>query len=202
MIVLGTQIDGSLPIAYAAVFAMLFAMQWTMRKRVAEAYLENQRMTNRMTAQGYTAWDNVFTGNRYNLRLWIGGFKDKLRDGLGRADQGDHDQGRVERGERYRRPCDRVRRHGRDRAPQSRRHGGADRAGRHAAAPDRDDARRASFTSGWNELLAQWARLRGVATNMHPPIDPDFDGRIKFDLLTLREGGEANTVSSLDEAMG
>src|SRR3954452_20969187 len=39
-------------------------------------------MTNRMTAQGYTAWDNVFAGNRYNLRLWLGGFKSKLRDGL------------------------------------------------------------------------------------------------------------------------
>ena len=39
-------------------------------------------MTNRMTAQGYTAWDNVFAGNRYNLRLWLDGFKRKLRDGL------------------------------------------------------------------------------------------------------------------------
>ena len=75
VIVLGTQIDGSLPIAYAAVFAVLFLMQWTMRKRVAGAYRENQRMTNRMTAQGYTAWDNVFAGNRYNLRLWIGGLQ-------------------------------------------------------------------------------------------------------------------------------
>ena len=53
-----------------------------MRKRVASAYRENQRMTNRMTAQGYTAWDNVFAGNRYNLRLWLAGFKSKLRDGL------------------------------------------------------------------------------------------------------------------------
>ena len=39
-------------------------------------------MTNRMTAQGYTAWDNVFAGNRYNLRLWLSGFKHKLRDSL------------------------------------------------------------------------------------------------------------------------
>src|SRR6188508_367330 len=82
VIVLGTQIDGALPAAYVAVFVVLFTMQWTMRKRVAGAYRENQRMTNRMTAQGYTAWDNVFTGNRYNLRLWIDGFKRKLRDGL------------------------------------------------------------------------------------------------------------------------
>ena len=57
VIVLGTQIDGSLPVAYALVFVVLFLLQWTMRKRIANAYLENQRMTNRMTAQGYTAWD-------------------------------------------------------------------------------------------------------------------------------------------------
>ena len=42
----------------------MFALQFTMRKRVASTYLENQRMTNRMTAQGYTAWDNVFAGNQ------------------------------------------------------------------------------------------------------------------------------------------
>src|SRR5665213_4207553 len=68
VIVLGTQIDNSLPVAYAAVFVALFLIQWTMRKRVASTYRENQRTTNRMTAQGYTAWDNVFAGNRYNLR--------------------------------------------------------------------------------------------------------------------------------------
>ncbi len=36
VIVLGTQIDGSLPIAYAAVFAALFLMQWSMRKRCGQ----------------------------------------------------------------------------------------------------------------------------------------------------------------------
>jgi hypothetical protein len=82
VIVLGTQIDGALPIAYVLVFATLFLMQWTMRRRIASAYLENQRMNNRMTAQGYTAWDNVYAGNRYNLRLWTHGFKNRLRDGL------------------------------------------------------------------------------------------------------------------------
>ena len=39
-------------------------------------------MNNRVTAQGYTAWDNVFSGNRYNLRLWLGGFKSQLREAL------------------------------------------------------------------------------------------------------------------------
>jgi hypothetical protein len=52
VIVLGTQIDGALPVAYVVVFVVLFLMQWTMRKRVAGAYRENQRMTNRMTCSG------------------------------------------------------------------------------------------------------------------------------------------------------
>jgi hypothetical protein len=39
-------------------------------------------MNNRVTAQGYTAWDNVFSGNGYNLRLWLGGFKSRLREAL------------------------------------------------------------------------------------------------------------------------
>jgi ABC-type transport system involved in cytochrome bd biosynthesis fused ATPase/permease subunit len=58
-----------------------------------------------------------------------------------------------------------------------------------------------TFTSGWNELLAQWARLTGVADNTHPEPDPDFDNRIKIDRLVLREGGEASSVTSLDGAM-
>ena len=57
------------------------------------------------------------------------------------------------------------------------------------------------FTSGWNELLAVWARLGGVATNLHPEVDTEFDARIKFDKLILREGAATNTVGSLDEAM-
>ena len=141
VIVLGTQIDGSLPIAYAAVFVVLFLMQWTMRKRVAGAYRENQRMTNRMTAQGYTAWDNVFAGNRYNLRLWLGGFKRKLRDGLDAqitaimtkeglsAASGIIGLAIVFAAMAY------------DRRAQLRRHGGDDRARRHPAAADRDDQR-------------------------------------------------------------
>ena len=52
-------------------------MQCLVRKRVAEIYLDNQRWNNRVTAHGYTAWDNVFSGNRYNLRLWFAGFKDR-----------------------------------------------------------------------------------------------------------------------------
>ena len=143
VIVLGTQIDGALPVAYALVVATLFLMQWLMRKRVASAYLENQRMNNRMTAQGYTAWDNVFSGNRYNLRLWIAGFKDRLRSALTAQIRAIMTKEWLERGERHHQPRHRVRGDGLDRLSPCRRHGGADRARRHAAAADRDDARRA-----------------------------------------------------------
>jgi ABC-type multidrug transport system fused ATPase/permease subunit len=201
VIVLGTQIDGSLPVAYAIVFVILFLLQWTMRKRVADAYLENQRMTNRMTAQGYTAWDNVFTGNRYNLRLWLDGFKSRLRDGLdaqikaimtkeglsaasaiiglavvfgAMAMVAANSQGNLEV-----------------------------LIALAATLPRQIDMTHDvhEFTSGWNDLLAQWARLRGVADNMHPDPDRDFERRVKYDRLTLREAGSASMASSLDDAM-
>src|SRR6185437_13700721 len=201
VIVLGTQIDGTLPAAYAAVFVVLFVLQWTMRKRVASAYRENQRMTNRMTAQGYTAWDNVFTGNRYNLRLWLAGFKSKLRDGLhaqivaimtkeglsaisgivglaivftAMAGIAFQNVGNTEV-----------------------------LIALAATLPRQIDMTHDihTFTSGWNELLAEWARLTGVADNMHPEPDEDFDDRMKLDRLTLREGERASSVGSLDEAM-
>jgi ABC-type bacteriocin/lantibiotic exporter with double-glycine peptidase domain len=202
VIVLGTQIDASLPLAYIAVLVVLFVMQWSMRKRVSSAYLENQRMTNRMTAQGYTAWDNVFTGNRYNLHLWLDGFKRKLRDGL-------HAQIRAI-----------MTKEGLSAASgivglaivftamawvALRSAGDMEVLIALAATLPRQidmthDVH--TFTSGWNDLLAQWARLGGVASNMHPEPDPEFEDRVKIDRLVLHEGGTANTVASLDAAMG
>src|SRR5208283_4826316 len=81
-LVLGAEIDASLPFAYVGAFIALLLMQWALQNPIANAYLENQRMNNRVTAQGYTAWDNIFTGNRYNLRMWLSGFKTRLREGL------------------------------------------------------------------------------------------------------------------------
>jgi ABC-type multidrug transport system fused ATPase/permease subunit len=201
VIVLGTQIDGSLPVAYAVVFATLFLMQWSMRKRVANAYLENQRMNNRMTAQGYTAWDNVFTGNRYNLRLWTEGFKSRLRDGLVAQIRAimtkeglSAASGIISLIIVFAAMGWTAYRHAGDLAVL---------IALAATLPRQIEMTHDvhSFTSGWNDLLAQWARLRGVANNIHPPIDPDFDRRVKIDQLTLREGATANTVSSLDDAM-
>jgi ABC-type molybdenum transport system ATPase subunit/photorepair protein PhrA len=200
--VLGTQIDGSLPVAYALVFAVLFLMQWSMRRRVASAYLENQRMTNRMTAQGYTAWDNVFTGNRYNLRIWLSGFKAKLRDGLKAQIRAIMTKEGLSAASGiigltivvsamgwvvFQNPGDTE-----------------ILIALAATLPRQIEMTHdvQTFTSGWNELLAQWARLNGVADNMHPDFDPEFDDRIKFDRLVLREEGDASVVSSLDDAMG
>src|SRR5260370_20312899 len=81
-IVLGVEIDAGLPAAYAATFAILMALQLSVRRRIADIYLENQRPDNRFIAHGYTAWDNVFSGNRYNWRLWLGAFKSHLLDCL------------------------------------------------------------------------------------------------------------------------
>jgi ABC-type bacteriocin/lantibiotic exporter with double-glycine peptidase domain len=201
VIVLGTQIDSTLPVAYVIVFVVLFLMQWTMRKRVAGAYRENQRMTNRMTAQGYTAWDNVFAGNRYNLRLWIGGFKAKLRDGL------DAQIRAI------------MTKEGLSAASgiiglaivfaamgfiAVRNTGDMEILIALAATlPRQIDMTHDihTFTAGWNELLASWARLTGVADSMHPVADPDYDARMKLDRLVLREGGNASSVTSLDDAM-
>ncbi len=57
------------------------------------------------------------------------------------------------------------------------------------------------LASGWNDFIAIWTRFGGVAANMLPQPDPDFDKRIKFDRLVLREGDHANVVSSLGDAV-
>src|SRR6185503_12838626 len=179
VIVLGTEIDGALPIAYVAMFVVLFVMQWTMRRRVAGAYRENQRMTNRMTAQGYTAWDNVFAGNRYNLRLWLDGFKRKLRDGL------DAQIKAI------------MTKEGLSAASGIIGLAIVFAAMAYIAVNNSGDMEVMialattlprqiemthdihTFTSGWNELLASWARMTGVADNMHPEADAEFDRRMK-----------------------
>jgi len=57
------------------------------------------------------------------------------------------------------------------------------------------------LATGWNDFIAIWTRFGGVAANMLPEPDPDFDKRVKFDRLVLREGDHANVVSSLGDAL-
>jgi ABC-type transport system involved in cytochrome bd biosynthesis fused ATPase/permease subunit len=200
-LVLGTEIDLSLPFAYVGAFAALLLMQWALQKPLARTYLENQRMNNRVTAQGYTAWDNIFSGNGYNLRLWLGGFKSRLREALTA-------QVRAI-----------VAREG-----MSAMSGIVSLAIVFAtitvvAVNNVGDTallialattlpRQIEMTyelhllaSGWNDFIAVWTRFGGVAANMLPQPEAAFDDRIKFDRLVLREGEDANVVSSVSDAL-
>ncbi len=199
--VIGTEIDTSFPVAYGIIFAVLIGLQIMARKPVARANLENQRMTNRMTAQGYTAWDNVFAGNRYNLRLWLAGFKVRLRDAL---------RAQIK--------------------AIMTREGVSTVSGIIAlivifivmvkvsiqnagdtevlvmlatVLPRQIEMTKDCYTlaAGWNDMVAVWARLGGAVDNMYPDPDAAYDARIKYDRLVLREDEQAKTVGSLDDAL-
>ena len=200
-VVLGAEIDVSLPLAYVGAFAALLLMQWALQDPITRTYLENQRMNNRLTAQGYTAWDNIFSGNRYNLRLWLSGFKTRLRVALTA-------QVRAI-----------VAREG-----MSAMSGIVSLAivfATMAIVAVRDAGnvavlialattlpRQIEMTyelhliaTGWNDFVAVWTRFGGVVANMQPQPEAAFDDRIKFDRLVLREGGDANVVSSVNDAL-
>jgi ABC-type bacteriocin/lantibiotic exporter with double-glycine peptidase domain len=200
-IVLGAEIDGALPVAYAAVFVILVGMQYFVRHRVTEIYLDSQRWNNRVTAHGYTAWDNVFAGNKYNLHLWFKGFKFRARECLKAAI-------RVI-----------VAREGLSAAGAiigltivfttlayiAFRDAGdtAILIGLAATLPRQIDMTNEvhQLAIEYNDVLASWTRVGGIADNMHPEPDPGFNRRIKFDKLVLREGGEVQIVGSVDDAM-
>ena len=199
--VLGSEIDNSFPVAYGAAFAVLILMQIAARKPVARAFLENQRQTNRMTAQGYTAWDNVFAGNRYNLRLWLAGFKSRLRDalkaqiwaimtreGLSSA------SGIVGLAIIFAAIV----------AVAIRNSGDTEMLVILAATLPRQIEMTKdmySLASGWNDMVAIWARMGGVIASMRPDPDPHYDARMKFDRIVLRENDEVVTVGSLADAL-
>src|SRR5437899_3368855 len=194
-IVLGVAIDAGLPVAYAVTFAILMMIQWSMRRRIADVYLENQRQNNRVTAHGYTAWDNVFSGNRYNWRLWLAGFKAKLR-------------------ECFRAQVNAIMARGGLSALggviglaivfSSMTYVVTANAGDTdvlialaATLPRQIDMTNQvhQLTSGWNDVLALWARVGGVARSMRPEPDPNFDRRIRFHRLVLREDGRGHVCS-------
>jgi ABC-type bacteriocin/lantibiotic exporter with double-glycine peptidase domain len=158
-------------------------------------------MNNRITAQGYTAWDNIFSGNRYNLRLWLAGFKSRLRQALTAQIRAI------------------VAREG-----MSAMSGivslaivfvtitvvAVNNAGDTVLliALATTLPRQIEMTyelhllaSGWNDFIAVWTRFGGVAANMLPQPAETFDNRIKFDRLVLREGADANVVSSVNDAL-
>ncbi len=200
-IVLGVEINISLPFAYVGAFAALLLMQWALQTPITRTYLENQRMNNRVTAQGYTAWDNIFSGNRYNLRLWLAGFKTRLREALTAqlraivAREGMSAMSGIISLAVVFATMTVV---------------AVDNVGNMAVliALATTLPRQIEMTyelhllaTGWNDLIAVWTRFGGVAANMQPQPEPDFDDRIKFDRLVLREGEDANVVSSVNDAL-
>jgi hypothetical protein len=200
-LVLGTEIDLSLPFAYVGAFAALLLMQWALQKPITQTYLENQRMNNRVTAQGYTAWDNIFSGNGYNLRLWLAGFKSRLRVALTAqlraivAREGmSAMSGIVSLGIVFATitfvAVQNV----------------ADTTLLIALATTLPRQIEMTYelhllATGWNDFVAVWTRFGGVAANLLPAPDQGFDRRIKFDRLVLREGDHANVVSSVNDAL-
>jgi hypothetical protein len=200
-LVLGTEIASSLPFAYVGAFGALLLMQWSLQKPITQTYLENQRMNNRVTAQGYTAWDNIFSGNGYNLRLWLAGFKGRLRVALTAqlraivAREGmSAMSGIVSLGIVFATITMVAMQNVSDTAL--------------LVALATTLPRQIEMTyelhllaTGWNDFVAVWTRLGGVAANMLPQPDPAFDDRIKFDRLVLREGDHAHVVSSVNDAL-
>ncbi len=199
--VLGYAIDAGLPLVYAVVFALLLGLQWLVRKPVAQAYLNHQRATNRMTAHTYTAWDNIYSGNRYNFRLWHGGFKQRLRAALAAQ----------------------------IRAILAR-EGLATISGivslaivfsylAMVAARDVSDTsllialaatlpRQIELSSdvfglaaGWNDLLAVWTRIGGACNAMHPQPEAGFETRIRFERVVVSRDGQPQPCASVQEAL-
>jgi ABC-type bacteriocin/lantibiotic exporter with double-glycine peptidase domain len=200
-IVLGAEIDISLPFAYVGALGVLLLMQWVLQNPISRTYLENQRMNNRVTAQGYTAWDNVFSGNSYNLRLWLGGFKTRLREGLTAqvraivAREGMSAMSGIVSLAIVFATITVVAVHN---VGQT-----ALLVGLATTLPRQIEMTYELhlLASGWNDFIAIWTRFGGVASNMLPQPDPEFDNRIKFDRLVLREGEDANVVSSVGDAL-
>lgn len=197
--VLGFAVDAGLPVVYAAVFALLMLLQWALRKPVARAYLRQQSATNRMTAHTYLAWDNVFSGNRYNFRLWHAGFKGRLRDALqatihsivareGLAALG----GIIALTVVFAYLAIVVAK------------GASDTALLIALAATlprqielSSDVH--SLAAGWNDLLAIWTRMGGACEAMRPEPDALFDTRLDPALLQLQCGERHLTFQRLPE---
>jgi len=200
-LVLGAEIDVSLPFAYVGAFGALLLMQWALQNPITRTYLENQRMNNRVTAQGYTAWDNVFSGNRYNLQLWLGEFKRRLREAVTAqiraivAREGMSAMSGIVSLAIVFATITVVAVHDAGNTVML--------VGLATTLPRQIEMTYELhlLASGWNDFISVWTRFGGVAANMLPQPEATFDDRIKFDRLILREGDDANVVSSLNDAL-
>ena len=194
-IVLGLEIDAQLPVAYALIFVICMALQYGLRHRVSAAYLGNQQRTNKLTAHTYTAWDNVFSGNRYNYGVWNREFKARLRAALTAQIHAI------------------VTREGLSSASgvislvivfaaialiAAQNHGDtAVLIALAATLPRQIDLAHSvlGLAEGWNDLLAIWTRIGGAVEHFSPQADGAFARRIKFKSLRLTVAGGAASAA-------
>jgi len=201
-LVLGLAIDAGLPVAFAAAFVILATLQWFLRKPLAAAYLDNQRMTNRMTARTYNAWDNVFSGNHYNFRIWHRDFRQRIAAALAAQIRAIllregwsaisglialllvlsttawialHDVGDT-----------------------------ALLIALAATLPRQIEMTldMHELTVGFTDLLAIWTRIKGICAHLRPLPAAGFNERIAFGRVVLSEGGRECECASLADAVG
>lgn len=201
VLVIGYEIDTSFAYAYALILVLVMGLQWIVRKPLAHANLSNQRFTNRMTAQTYTAWDNIFSGNRYNFRLWHKTFTSRLlealkaqihailmRQGLSAV------SGMIGLVIIFITMAWVIGKEGGEAALL---------VAMAATLPKQialtHDVH--ALAIGWNDLLALWTRVGGVVDHMHPARDAAFASRISFERLMLRQGDTDIACGSLQDAV-
>jgi ABC-type bacteriocin/lantibiotic exporter with double-glycine peptidase domain len=199
--VLGFEIDAGLPLSFAVVFVLLISLQWLLRKPLATAFLHNQRMTNRMRARTYNAWDNIFSGNRYNFARWHRDFRQRLHNALVAqirailAREGwsaisgviallivlsttawvaVQDAGNT-----------------------------ALLIALAATLPRQIEMTldMHQLTAGLTDMIAVWTRIKGVCEHIEPAADPGFTDRIGFGRLELKDGTRERDCSSLADAV-
>ena len=200
-LVIGHEIDAGFPLAYALIFVLIMLLQYCVRKPVAAAYLNNQAQTNRMTAQTYTAWDNIYAGNLYNFRIWQREFKTRLITAL-RAQikaillretlssisgiMGLIVVFTVMAWVVYQDTSN---------LPVL--------VALAATLPKQIDMTHQvhGLAIGLNDLVALWVRAHGISSNMHPDPVANLPQRLSFSKLELRAGGITAQCESLTDVM-
>ena len=201
VLVIGHEIDSGFPLAYALILLIVMTLQWALRAQLANANLNNQKFTNRMTAQTYTAWDNIFSGNRHNFRLWHKAFKERLkqalhaqihailmREGLSSV------SGIIGLIVIFATMAWVVGKDGSETALL---------VAMAATLPKQISLAHDvhGFAIGWNDLWALWTRVGGVVAHMRPAAPAALESRISFDRLTLRQGTTEVRCSDLADAL-
>jgi ABC-type multidrug transport system fused ATPase/permease subunit len=201
VLVIGHEIDSGFNLAYLFIACVVLGLQYFARKPVANAYLNNQRQTNRMTAVTYTAWDNIFSGNRRNFHLWHVRFRERLENALRAQIKAilvretlSSISGVVGLIIIFLTMAWVVHKDGSQTALL---------VALAATLPKQISLTHDvhAFAIGWNDLLALWTRVGGVVEHMHPQLPSDIAQRIDFERVQLRQGNTQISCSDINDAL-